>query len=370
MTVYIAPFFACALLALAYQYRTGANRLYGFTLLTLAVFAGIRWEVGPLDWPAYAEFFDNIVLHHVAGDGISNISSTPADSRFEVGYFWLNYAIKYIGGTYAWVQLLASLFCAFAVYRLTSRYAINRFYVLTVYVSYSFLILHFAQVRQSIAIAFFLLAVDSYLRRPRAMRALLICSAGMLFQYSGVIYLFLFAAVLVWPKFQRLSIWTRTSLIIAGVPVLFVMVRVVDPYTLIASVATASAVDKIEVYRETQTTQGVGLLFYALYLCVLIAYLRKYIEHVPPVLARFALFSLAFTVAMVLLFPGSYVMYSRAYVVACVFQGLAVAFVLARERGLIHRGVFAASILIGAVYYYRIISLYADEYVPYRTIFE
>ena len=136
MILYLMPYVACALFALAYQLKIirPGRAAYGMALFLLGLVAGIRFEAGQ-DWDAYEDYFDDIVT---PGFDLGN-------SKYEPAYYMLNYFVKTLGGTYPIVQLIASMFCAFAVYRLTSRMTLNRFYVLAIYMGYSYLVLHFAQ---------------------------------------------------------------------------------------------------------------------------------------------------------------------------------------------------------------------------------
>jgi hypothetical protein len=367
MATYLAPFAVCALLAVLYQ--TKLLRLdrtfYALAVLALGLFAGLRFEVGQ-DWPAYEAFFSDL-----------DLSSNPFDlyfdehferPQFEIGYYLLNYAVKWLGGTYSVVLLAASLFCAYAVYRLTSRFPINRFYVLTIYVGYSFLILHFAQVRQSIAIAFFLLGVDYYLRHERKLGAVLIMLIGPLFQFSALAYVLLFLIVLAWQRPWSVSLYFKAAAAVALIPLAYA-VSYLDFYDVVGWIAaTASAEERIAVYREAQEATGSTLLAYAGYLMLLIWYFSRYAKRtMQPFIVHYAMVALALTVALVFIFPGSYVMYSRGYVIACIFQAIAAALIFAAHKGWLHRAMFVGTIAAGAVYYVRILSLNEDVYVPYHA---
>jgi hypothetical protein len=352
MAVYIIPFAMSALLAVLYE--TKLLRLtrgfYGLALFVLALFAGLRFEVGQ-DWPAYKEFFDDL------GD--------VSDSRFEIGYYWLNYAVKWLGGSYSTVFLIASLFCAYAVYRLTSRFKVNRFYILTIYISYSFLLLHFAQVRQSIAVAFFLLGVDYYLRRERKLGAILIASIGVLFQFSALMYVALMLAVFLWQWFARLNLYLKAAIVTAIIPVTLAATYLNFYAALSFLAANASAEERIAIYQATQETPGPELLIFGAYLAFMAWYIARYGR---SFVSRYAVITLLATLALMFAFRGNYVMYSRCYIIACIFQALAAALILAERKGWLHRFVFMGSIGVGLIYYLRILSINADAYAPYRAV--
>jgi hypothetical protein len=363
MAIYLITFAICAVLAVLHQLDLLRlkRKAYASMLLVIGVFAGLRHETGQ-DWPAYEAFFENLDL--------AQSPFRPDDRiQFEIAYYSLNYAVKWLGGSYSVVQLLASVFCSFAVYRVTRRFAVNRFYVLTIYVGYSFLILHFAQVRQSIAIGFFLLACDHFLRHEKKPPALLIAMIGPLFQFSSLMYVALLILVFLWPKPEARA--RGLAMLGIGAAAVIAMSYVVDAYGLLALVATSSAEEKIAIYQSLQVEQGPGQLVYSAYLTALALYFFGSLRYVPRrrlIIVRYAIVSLLLSVLFTLIFPGTYAMYSRAYVVACLFQGYAAAIVYASRKGWLPSAVFAASLLMSAAYYWRLLSLYADQYTPYRSI--
>jgi hypothetical protein len=357
MAIYLFPFGMCALLALLYQLKLvrAGRGTYALALLSIGLFAGLRFETGQ-DWPAYEEFFNNLDTFD------------PFDSRFEIGYYLLNYGVKYLGGSYSVVLLIASLFCAYAVYRLTSRMRINRFYVLTAYMGYSFLILHFAQVRQSLAVGFFLLGFDHYLKHHRKLPALLITLIGSLFQISALIYIVILGAVFVW---QGRNSWLRATALV-GAAVLYVASQLVDIDFTVSLGSLVSAQEKIAIYRELQVDQGIFQVLYSGYLFVFILYLLRYSDRVAPehvIIVRYAVASLFVTILFTYMFSGSYVFYSRAYAIACLFQGFAAAVVFASRKGWLHNLTFAISLLAACISYWRMLTFYADQYTPYHVIF-
>ncbi len=367
MITYLLPFFALAVVAAGQQlrlYRT-PRWLYGVGLLAIALFAGLRFQTGQ-DWEPYEAFFDRLELD---ADPIELYYGDSRPPFFEIGYYLLNYAVKWLGGSYSLIFLAASLFCAYSVYRLTARFAINRFYVLAIYFSYSFMLLHFAQVRQSIAIGFFLLGCDYYLRNGKKLPALLIALIGTQIQLTSLMYIMLMPVVFWWPKLSRMQ-WLMVGMAAAGA--ILTLAYAVDMYALLTAMAgSATSEDKIAIYKETQTEQGAGQRLYAAYLVLVAWYFSKQLKYLPPgslFVVKYAIASLCLTALMTALFPGSYVMYSRAYVAACIFQGFAAALIFARRKETLHKSVFALTLVVSTVMFVRLIWLYSDEYLPYQTV--
>ena len=290
MAAYLLPFLASAILAVLHHARlVRLNRTsYALALLFLALFAGLRFEVGQ-DWPAYKAFFQDLNL----STDIFALYSEP--QQFEIGYYLLNYAVKGVGGTYHLVFVVAALFLAFSLYRFTKHFAVNRFYILTVYISYAFLLLNFAQVRQAISVGIFLLACDYYLKHQKRYTAVLIAAMAVPFQYSSLMYVTLFIGVIFWPK-KNQTTWAIAMLIGGGI-CLYIASRFTDFYSLLAMISSTSAEEKLAVYKETQEDQGSGQIIYACYLLLLAWYLTRYsppprdrsaeVRHFTPLFDRF-----------------------------------------------------------------------------------
>jgi phosphotransferase system glucose/maltose/N-acetylglucosamine-specific IIC component len=368
--LYLAPAYIIMVLALLHDARLfRANRLlYGPALLALGLFGGLAWHTG-MDWPAYQEYSDYL---DTAQNPLTFYFSNPLNVRFELGYYLLNWGVKRVGLDYQTIQLLSSVFLSYAVYRLT-RYSRhfpgNKFYILSLYLSFNYLVLHFAQVRQAFAMGFFLLACASYLDNGRKGKALAIALLALLFQYSAIVYIFLAALVMWWPERRAYRIFLVTLLAIGGIVPL-----IIDPYTLFGLFATTLAQKKINWYRDNPTGGGIGQIVYCLYLALFAAYLARYrrIFQEPrhAFVIRFAILSLLASVLATFVFRENYVMYARVYAVGCLFQGFAASLIFATRRGWVHRAVFVGSTFVAVTFYTHVFSLYETALVPYHSILE
>src|SRR5436190_4607553 len=137
MPFYFAPILTSIVLALLHQWRVlRADRaLLGALALFAALISGLRFEIGQ-DWAAYAQFFNDVDVGVGPIDSYLDYVSYPS---FEFGYHELNYFIKILGGNYHLVLLVASLFCTYCLYTLTTRIRANGFYVFAMYFSYGYL---------------------------------------------------------------------------------------------------------------------------------------------------------------------------------------------------------------------------------------
>ncbi len=366
MFVYIVPIFVSALLALLCELGIiKSNKyIYGFLLLIIAVFAGLRYETGQ-DWLSYKNYFNRIELIY---GPIDSYFSDLGNFQFEIGYFLINYYIKTLGFSYSVVFLIASLFCSYCVFRFTSVFNINKYFILTNYISFSFMVLHFAQVRQSIAIGFFFLGCYYFLKNENKLKGILICLFGLLFQFSSIIYIILLLFVLYYPKKVKYQI---VSVLI--VLVLFIVSLNYGMYSVLKLVSPTSLYTKIDIYEEEQSVQGSGQLFNGLYLLVCAGYITYFMRNLRTeyvFICKFAVFSLLLTIFAIFVFPGNYVMYSRLYVLSAIFQGFAMSIIFSITKNILHKLIFVASVCSAIIFYGRILIFYSNEYGPYRSVLD
>ena len=129
MLIYLLPFLLTAFFSVLYKLDILRNNtiFYAAALFSLSIFSGFRFEVGPSDWIAYRQFFDTLELDN----DILNLYQSK-NQQFEIGYYCINYLIKYLGGDYSIVFLAASFFLSYALYKFTDYSSINKFYILTI----------------------------------------------------------------------------------------------------------------------------------------------------------------------------------------------------------------------------------------------
>lgn len=368
MILYLIPFIFAFLFAQFYDFNRFSfhKSVFWAMLLIMGFFGGLRYQTGQ-DWDAYSEYFENV---DISNGMIESYFSNLLNLKFEIGYFFLNYIVKYIGLDFWALFLFSALFCSYSLYSFTSKLEGNKFYILIVYISYSFLLLQFAQVRQAIALSFFLLGCYNYLNTGNKKKSLIIGLIGLIFQFSGLIYIFLLLMVFYYPKGKK-----NLIILILFIPFLFLFIQYFGAFSILKLFAPVSLEYKIDIYEEEQASQGIGQLFYGVYILICVAYIfyntRKlpFLTNQELFVCKYAIFSLSLTVLAIFLFSGNYVMYSRLYLIASIFQGYAISIILNYNRTIYHRLFFNLSILIAFIYYYRIISIQSDEYLPYRSWF-
>lgn len=129
-------------------------------LILITIIAGTRSEVGQ-DWFVYQNYFSSINITKTINDAWDTNNSAIF---FEPGFFALNYFVKVIGFNYNFIPLLSCTLLNFSLYKISNEINGNKSFFLSVFFGYSFLILEFAQVRQSLSISLFLIAFSCYLK--------------------------------------------------------------------------------------------------------------------------------------------------------------------------------------------------------------
>lgn len=146
----------------------------------MAVVGGLRFEVG-YDWLAYEIFFNQIDLNE-------GLSAYLFSGTFEPFYVFLNYSIKYLGGSIQTVFFVAASFSSYAFYRLIRYLDVDIFLPCVLYVGFCFLLSYFIVVRYSIAVSFFYIGII-YLLKCQYKKFLLSIIIGSLFHVFVLLFL-------------------------------------------------------------------------------------------------------------------------------------------------------------------------------------
>jgi hypothetical protein len=367
MLIYLLPMLAFVALAISHHLKLGpsSHRVYLISLLLLAAVAGIRFQVGQ-DWDAYEAFFNEI---NTQNNPFTEFFSGE-HQQFEIGFHILNFLAKTAWNNYQLVFIISAFTLSICIYTVTPRLKLNHFYILTIYLSYSYLILNFAQVRQAIAISFTLLGIYVYSKTKNSTLSLATSLLGAIFQYSSLMYTLIFALAI------HINLRSRKSIaaILIAAFVLFLLQANIEAFELLGKLAlTAPTHAKVEIYKESQLELGQGQAIYSIYLAALTAYLYSRlalfgIAERPFI--NFAILSSTLAVFFTVIFPGSYVMYSRVYVIACFFHALCFSMIKAKEgnhRAPMTEAVFYFSLVMAIALYIRILLINQDAYFPYKS---
>lgn len=345
-----------------------SDELFFIFVVLISIFSGLRYETGQ-DWEAYKLFFDNIDTSVSVFRPYSDAGySVPV---YEIGYYLLNYLVKVIGGGYSTVFFLSSILSGLSIFRVGLLYRINNLYFLACYMGYSFLLLNFAQVRQSLALSVFLIGCTLYLKGGKKLFSIFVCSLSVLFQVTAVMYVLIFMVVLAWPDtIKKTMAVVICILCFIGFYSIYSFVDM-ESFMLLFAI-TGGLESKINVYLETQSNQGFGARVYSLYLFLLVLYLAVKLDefnvsrHV--IIVKFAIASIMLSLFFAIVVPGIYPLYSRAYVLAGVFQAWSIGLISLRSKTFFDMLVVGMTLLAAVYSYVRLLIYYEQEYIPYKSI--
>lgn len=355
--------FSCFLSIVGFRYKLKEdNILYGTLIILLGFISAIRYETGQ-DWMNYRFYFNNI---NVDLSPIKSYNSDAYNFTFEYGYFLLNYIFKFIGLNYSAVLFCASIFFSYCLLLYTSQFKGNKFIVSTLYISYPYLILLFAQVRQSIALGFFLIGFYLLLKGKSKVVSIIVACIGLFFQVSSVIYILGLLLVIFFPKERK-----HQFLLLFILGVIVIVINGLDFFELLKMLSPSEMIEgKLEFYENEQSNQGLGQVIYSLYLLFCFGYMLFYqnkIERRSQIIVNYSIVSALLTVLISYFFQGSYVMYSRIYLVTCIFLGCALSIIHYERKSFLTFSFTCISLLIALVYYIRLVNFYSFEYLPYKT---
>ena len=153
-----------------------------FTLffLLLILSGGRTVEVGT-DTLAYYEIFN-----------IINLSNYPPEAiRWEPLYVYLNEFVYYFGGDARHVLFISNALILYIVFYLIKKESVNIYLSLVLYVCIFGYLFSFNVVRQSVAIAFFVIAIYQ-LNSNQKMQSLFFFIISVLFHYSAIVTICIF----------------------------------------------------------------------------------------------------------------------------------------------------------------------------------
>jgi hypothetical protein len=341
-------------------------------LVILTLFSALRFESGQ-DWDGYETFFTELDLQLGVTQYFYYGGATT--SRFEIGFYFLNYIIKLLNGSYFHVLAICSVISGISIYTLYKPIKENTDFAIISYIGYAFLILGFAQARQSIGLAFFLFALASYLHKKRSFLGFLgLASIGVLFQYSVTIYI---AMAIMGYFLTRFASFGRV--VIFGLLGLAVLVKnlntnLFEIFMLLAFNDTIS--EKLVIYNDTLTTGSVLNFIYSLVLLLNAGFVYINTKFQSEFRNRFLLnltaFSLYVSFLIVFVLPGFYPLYSRIYILGSLLLPLSFFWITSsstkqKKQTAVFSVFLAANYLALMISCFRLFFLLSDEYLPYNT---
>ena len=219
MVIYYLIFLILSLLSFNEIYNPKPINIYSFIILSLifSVFIGLRNEIG-CDWYGMKNLFEK--------------SLTPLNSSLtvieylkfkEIGYTFLSLIIKNIGGNIYLLNFVFSLFFVLPFLKFCSTFK-RPFLAILVSFPYLITVIGLGTIRQSIAIAFFMVCINE-LKHLRFYKYYFYNLIGILFHYSSFIFLFLPLSININKIFKLKKNIKFLSILIILIPILFFVIN-------------------------------------------------------------------------------------------------------------------------------------------------
>lgn len=353
----ILPYFVVYFLMFPLIFLKGSESKF-YLLLYLAIialFGGGRFETG-YDWLAYEMQFNDISLIDSLWPQISN-------SSFEPLYFLVCYFVKIIGGSVQSVFMLSAIASSFSLYFILTRFRVNYFVPVAIYMAFAYLIAYFIVVRFAFAAAFIGPAIYFALRGSKLKSYIcLIVACG--FHFFSI---FLFPMLLVF----RRKINGRKFLV--GIIFAALGMVAVDYNSLLGSLVFLNDgfFSKYSAYSVGwQEGISLGTLAYLAFNFLVFYFVKmRSFSLDKGLLNLFGWMTLMISIAIIIAFPIPSI-WNRLSIVFCPIQGLALAFALEESKKALklcgYLFIFSVS-LFGLAYNL----LQEDSYfLPYQSIYE
>jgi len=340
------------------------------SLFWASLFAAARYQTGD-DWHGYEIYYEAIntslgLLDAYLGD--------PLMLQFEPGYYFISYGIKLTNAPYVVVNFISVFALFFSVIYFLKKSSLPPYFVVLIFLGLPLISLFYNQVRQAIAIAFILLAIQTKNNKS----FVLFCCFAFIFQFSTIIFGLLVFLARFYESFSLK--FFRSVLFLMPVTAFIISLGLVEPYELLKLLLPESLEFKIDIYKEEETSLGmlrlvsVGyLIFFANYIyiklknLVLLTCLERRVVVCTLLGALLVPYSL-------ILFPNSYAFYGRAVVFVLIVSSFSGAIlhkrVLKQRRSMISLGPIYGLGVLSVFYYFVTLFTYSNIYLPYRSIFQ
>lgn len=345
------------------------ENIYALMVLAyVSVFAALRYETGD-DWEGYRLYFDSITLSNGI---IDEYLSSPLLLQFEPGYYVLSYVVKIFGGTYSFVNFISvfAFFCALICS--ISRFELRALFVVSIFVGMPLISLYYNQVRQCLALSFFLLALSS----KGNIKATLFGLLTLFFQYSTIPFVASLLFVKLWPT----KSYNLFKILVIAAPVFLFLTwaNYFGGYDLLRILTPESLAFKVSIYQEEETDFGIFRIVAIFVLTMIAIFIFKKFRKIafgPGYLSlpiELSLIGCLQVLYASILFPNSYAFFGRALVFSLIVLAFAFAILINHYGVTTKYGTvdfwFAGLCLLSTMYYFATLIFYTDVYIPYRFV--
>lgn len=211
------------------------------TLIILILIAGLRYRIGT-DSINYASYFRD-------QNSLLDLRDSDFDaSRFAPGYIYLTSFVKLFTEEFVVVQLIQSIFVNCVIFWFMYKYCRHFFFGMLIFLFYEYYLLLFEQMREGIAVAFFLLAWPAF-KEKKWLIWYLLSVVALFFHISAIIMFFL--PLLYVPGIKQLFIFGgRTWIVAIGVLIIAIAVQAVFFRYIQMIALTDSMAERAETYES------------------------------------------------------------------------------------------------------------------------
>lgn len=337
------------------------------TFFWISLLAALRYQTGG-DWDGYENYFEAIDVHSGIFEGYVG---NPLMLQFEPGYYVVGFVFKYFGLPYFAVDIFSVFVFVFAVLRLTHKESLPPYIIVLIFIGLPQLTLYYNQVRQTLAIGFVLMAIQSKTKKSFFAFGILALS----FQVSSIVFLVL--SVIAKFKagfFQKIF---RAGVVGIPIAVAFVAVANLNAYDLLKTFLPENLQFKIDIYQEEET--GLGVFRFATILYIIFSAVFLFISYnkitimkiSQKYIIRISLLCSFLVPYSVVLFPNSYAFFNRGLVFTLILFSLSGS--ILHKYELNNSGQSFALIpfyglgFISIAYYFVSLYIYGPVYIPYKS---
>ncbi len=224
-------------------------------------FMALRYNFGN-DYSAYMNGFYII-------NSNPNISYWGGDIHFEAGWIFLCRLFKPFG-FFALIAFI-SLFNCIVYYRFLKKYVLPNYYWFAVFFytfNSSIMLVNLSAIRQSIAIAFFLISLE-YVYKKNAIKFLLCIACASLFHSTALVLLPVYLIGLFNYRINKLAAF----FVFVAYLILFRLTEVIMP---LISIFLLLNIKNYALYMEqSESSAGLGVLLYSILLLLILSYAKK-----------------------------------------------------------------------------------------------
>lgn len=177
MDIYIYNYLSCYIYIFVTKIFKKKKIIFFFYIIQLIFLVVLRKETVGIDTVQYLKFYNFI----------TNFQSLKL-SRFEVGFKYINYILKYILGNFQYLLIFMGVLTLIPLYFFILRYSKNYFLSIITYMSFNYYYYDFITLRQSAAYSLVLLSYK-YIENKSFWKFLLLIFLASSFHKSALIFI-------------------------------------------------------------------------------------------------------------------------------------------------------------------------------------